>query len=586
MRWAFEDYILDDARRELWRGTEAIEIEPQVFDLLAYLVLNPDRVVTRDELLQAIWDGRFVSESAIANRINGARRAIGDSGDAQRLIRTVPRKGFRFIATVEPCAAAPAKANAPVNAVVEQSAERRRISSSAIAGAVLVVLSTALAGLLLWPGAGDSLGKMARLLSGPRSLPAPMKAAGGMPRLTIAVLPLTTLGNGADQPKLSDGVTEGLTTELSRYRYLSVTSTETAAAYAQKGVEAKQIGRELGVRYIVDGSIEQTGGQVRVTTRVADTGSGSYLWADRYDRPSGDLLSVEDEIVGRMLAEVRTALTFSEASRPGGDDDPVQLTWRARALHDMAVSRKGYADAAQAYERVLNVAPRWLPARIGLAGALAVSVHGPFGGVSDPEAVRHAEALIDGALIAVPRDAGAHFQHGQVLRVEGHCDEAIHELETAIDLDRNLVDAYSVLGQCKLLTGELAEAITLEEKAIRLAPSSPFVGNRYQRIGMAELLQSNVDEAISWLEKARANETLWRAEWLTGTDSGLAAAYALNGEAGRAADALAEARKSDEHPVSIDALCRQSPLCSTPKMRALAEPTYLKGLRLAGLPES
>ena len=583
MRLKFDDYGLDIVRRELCRASDLVAIEPQVFDLLAYLVQNPDRLISRDELLQAIWDGRFVSDSAIDNRINAARRAIGDSGEAQRLIRTVPRKGFRFIGAVEACAPAPSRTK-PV-----QATERRRDAPSALAGGALAVLSATLAGLLLWPGSSGSWKVVAGLLAGPRPMAPSEKMIGMMPRLTIAVLPLTAPGNGIDQPKLADGITEGLTTELSRYRYLTVTSKETAAAYAQRGVEAKQIGRELGVRYIVDGSIEQTGGQVRVTTRVADTGSGSYLWADRYDRPSGDLLSVEDEIVGRMLNEVKTALTFNEASRPdgGGDTDAVQLTWKARALHDMAVSRKGYAEAAEAYERVLALAPRSLTATVGLAGALASSARGLFGGISaaNAETLRHAEGLIDGAVTILPRNAGAHFQRGQVLRMQGRCDEAIRELEMAIDLDRNLVDAYSVLGQCKLVTGAFAEVIPLEEKALRLAPSSPFVGNRYQRIGMAELLQSHVDGAISWLEKARAAQTIWHSEWVAQANSGLAAAYALNGDTGRAADALAEARKSDEYPSSIAGLCRQSPICSNPTMRALVEPTYLKGLRLAGLPD-
>ena len=584
MRLKFDGYGLDIVRRELRRASDLVAIEPQVFDVLAYLVQNPDRLISRDELLQAIWDGRFVSDSAIDNRINAARRAIGDSGEAQRLIRTVPRKGFRFIGAVQE-----QEDGRPPSAIAQPRPERPPTISSGVAGTTLAVLSAALAALLLWPGVGVSERTIAELLSGPRPTAPSEKMIGLMPRLTIAVLPLTAPGNGADQPRLADGITEGLTTELSRYRYLMVTSKETAAAYAQKGVEAKQIGRELGVRYIVDGSIEQTDGQVRVTTRVADTGNGSYLWADRYDRSSGDLLSVEDEIVGRMLNEVKTALTFSEASRPdgGGDNDPVQLTWKARALHNMAVSREGYAEAAEAYERVLALAPRSLTAKIGLAGALAASAHGLFGGISETtaETLRHAEGLIDDAVAILPRNADAHFQRSQVLRVQGRCDEAIRELEMAIDLDRNLVDAYAMLGECKLVTGAFAEVIPLEEKALRLAPSSPFVGNRYQRIGMAEFLQSHVDVAITWLERARAAQTIWHSERVAQANSGLAAAYGLNGDTVRAADALAEARKSDEYPSTIAELCRQSPICSNPTMRALVEPTYLKGLRLAGMPE-
>jgi len=263
----------------------------------------------------------------------------------------------------------------------------------------------------------------------------------------------------------------------------------------------------------------------------------------------------------------------------------VRLTWRARSLYETAVSREGYAEAAQVYERVLALAPGSLDAKIGLAGALAASVQGLFGGVNDPEAMRRAEALIDDATMAVPHDASAHFQRGFVLRLQGRCDEAIREFEMAIDLDRNFPDAYSMLGQCKLTTGAIAEVIPIEEKAISLAPSSPSIGNSYHRIGMAELLQAHIDEAIRWYEKARRAQAMWHSDWVANADVGLAAAYALRGDGNRAAAALAEAQKEEEFPASVAALCRRYEICSTPKMRALAEATYLEGLRLAGLPE-
>jgi tetratricopeptide (TPR) repeat protein len=362
---------------------------------------------------------------------------------------------------------------------------------------------------------------------------------------------------------------------------LLVTSRETAAAYVQKAADAKRIGRELAVRYIIDGSVEQAGGQIRVMARLADAESGTYLWAYRYDRPAGDPLDVEDEIVGQAVNGVRRALTFSEADRHRESTETEQLIWRGRAL-TWADNREKQTDAARIFDRALENAPSSLPAKFGLAGALAISGHGIFN-VNDREKVRRAADIVDAALPAVPRDAGAHFTRGQVLRIQGRFDEAIREFEMAIDLDHNFAGAYAMLGACKLMTGALAEVRPLEERAIRLDPLNPAIANSYQRIGMTDLLQSRVDQAIPWFEKARAAHAMWQGEWVYQTYAALAAAYALSGEPDRAADALAEARKTSEFPASTEQYCSHAPVCATPAMRALAEPTYLKGLRLAGL---
>jgi TolB-like protein/DNA-binding winged helix-turn-helix (wHTH) protein len=576
VRLMFDDYVLDASRRELWRGTELIAIEPQVFDLLAYLVQNPDRVISRDELLNAVWDGRIVSDSAIGNRINAVRRAIADSGDAQRLIRTVPRKGFRFIGVVE-------EHVAPVQEGRLQKPYKRSLFS-AMAGAASVALSAAIAVFLLWPGIGSPWAVAVRMLSGPsQSLDAYPKFS-GMPRLGIAVLPLTAVGGNSEQMNLAVGITENLTAELSRATDLRVTSSQTASTYLQKPVAAKQIGRELGVRYIIDGSIEQVNGQIRVTARLADAETGTYLWADRYDRPAGDPMEVEDEIVGRTINGVRRALTFSEASRSQDERDAAQLVWRGSAVMIAASSRKMQTPAAQLFERAVDLSPSMVPAQFRLAGALAVISHGLFN-INDDEKLRRASDLADVALAAWPNNSATHYVKGQVLRMQGHCDQAIPEFEMAIAINRYSTAAYSRLAYCRFMTGAVSDVAALEDQAMRFASRDANFGAFYSRIGMAELLESHTDEAIFWLEKSRTAEATRQSEGVYEISSYLAAAYALKGDNARAADALAEARKSDEYPTSVAQYCRQSPLCMNQKTRALAEATYFKGLRLAGLPE-
>jgi TolB-like protein/DNA-binding winged helix-turn-helix (wHTH) protein len=573
MRLTFEDYILDVARRELWRGPQRVAIEPQVFDLLAHLVQNPERVVCRDELLREVWDGRIVSDSAIANRINVARRAIGDSGDAQRLIRTVPRKGFRFIAVVEECRTE-AKASVP-----PPRAFSLRHFPSSLAAAALMLLSVALAVLVLWPGIGSPWVRSGAQPMVSNALP------GGVPRLSLAVLPLASLGRSADQPNLADGVTENLTAELSRYTDLEVTSRQTAAALQLKALGAREIGRQLPVRYIVDGSIEQIGGQVRVTTRLADAETGKYIWADRYDRPSTDLMEVEDEIIGRTVHGVRRALTFSEANRPTSDPDAAQLVWRGSAQSLLATSRKSLdANAKPLFEQAMVMAPGLVPAKFSLAHVLAITAHGLFNANDDTKLKRAAE-LADAALAQWPNDSATHFTKGLVLRLQGDCADAIPEFERTIAIDRYYTAAYSRLAYCKFMTGQFGDVATLEDRAIRLDALGYGLMENYRRIGMVEMLEAHVDQAVFWLEKSRVAIAIRPSEGGYETYTDLAAAYALNGDIDRAADALAEARKTPEFPASVAQLRRQSPLCLDPKVKEMAEATYFKGLRLAGLSE-
>ena len=570
MRLRFDDYILDVARRELWRGSEPVVVEPQVFDLLAYLVQHPERVVTRDELLQAVWDGRIVSESAIANRINAARRTIGDSGEQQRLIRTVPRNGFRFIGAIKKEAAEPTKEAVPQGPCCRQGIALTFVAAaSGLLGAVI-------AAFLLWPS--HPWVSVAAMHSGRM----PTTVSAGDLRLPVAVLPLTALGNNTDQPNLAAGLTEDMRTELSR-GWLA-TSRATTSACLGRAIDAAQIGRELGVRYIVDGSVERAGSQIRVTARLADAETGAYFWTDHYDHVAGHVLDLEDEIVGPIVTAIRNALVMREADHPGEISNAARLIWRGYAQLKLAASPKSYAKGGQLFERALEIAPGSVSAKIGLANALATSAVGHFG-TKDIDSLRRARDLIDSALATAPNSAAAHYSKAKVLQAQGDCQDAIGEYEMTIALDRNATNAYALLGACKLVTGAIADVTPLEERAIRLDPMDPFFGAYYQRIGMAELFQSHINQAVSLLEKARAAYAIRQNEGIYPANSWLAAAYALKGDTRRAADALAVARESSEYPASIAEYRRRAGWLTNPNVAALADETYFKGLHLAGLPE-
>jgi TolB-like protein len=238
----FGEHRLDVDRRELRHGTELIAVEPQVFDLLVYLIRNRDRVVSKDDLIANVWGGRIVSESTLTSHIHAARKAIGDSGEAQRLIRTLPRKGFRFIGTV-------------------QAAQ------------------------------GDSQ-------SAPTTVSISLPVAA--PRLSIVVLPFTNLSDDREQQYFADGISEDLTTDLSRLENMFVISRNTAFTYRSKPIDTKQIGRELGVRYVLEGSVRGSGNRVRVSAQLIDAATDAHLWAERFDSDTVDLFALQNEITTRL----------------------------------------------------------------------------------------------------------------------------------------------------------------------------------------------------------------------------------------------------------------------------------------------
>jgi len=412
------------------------------------------------------------------------------------------------------------------------------------------------------------------------SAPLISRTTGAAPRLSIVVLPFTNLSDDREQQYFADGITEDLTTDLSRLAPMFVISHNTAFTYRPKPVNTKQIGRELGVRYLLEGSVQRSGNQVRVNAQLIDTETDAHLWAERFDGDRGDLFTLQNEITSRIAGSLNLELTAREAARPTAHPDALDYILKGRAAYSKPASRDTYAEAISFYERALDLDPQCAEARSLLARTLAARA---MDGMTDTAIadLAHAEGLARSALAASWRSPLAHFAKGHVLRAQGRLEEAIPEYETAIALNRNWVFAYVALGACKLLTGEIEEAIPLAEQAIRLSPRDPNIGIMYDRIGYVHLLQSRIDQAILWCEKARsANPAhpLYRAH--------LASAYALKGETERAAAELAEARRltADSRYSSIAHL-KAAVSYGVPKVRALFETTFFAGLRKAGVPE-
>jgi adenylate cyclase len=401
-------------------------------------------------------------------------------------------------------------------------------------------------------------------------------------RLSIVVLPFANLSSDPDQQYFADGTTEDLTTDLSRIPDMFVISRNTAFTYRNKPVDTKQIGRELGVHYVLQGSVQRSGNRVRITAQLIDAETDSHLWTERYDRDTGDLFVLQNEITSRIANALNLELIAAEAARPTEHPAAVDYILRGRATLLKPDSRDSYAEAISLFERALSLDPQSVEAQTSLAGSLASRV---LTGVSDfPFTdLARADQLIGRALSASPRYVLAHHVKGQVLRAQNRWDEAIPEYETALASNPNLLGALNGLGWCKFLAGSIEELIPLAEQAIRLSPRDPQLGIWYSLIGTVHLLQSRTDEAIVWLEKARS-----AAPAIPFNHINLAAAYALGGDLDRAATELAEARRlRGEGSFSSIAKIKASRLWRSlsPKTRALDEATFLVGLRKAGMPE-
>ena len=462
-------------------------------------------------------------------------------------------------------------AELPVPIVPAETPRRRRSVPWTVAAAALAALVLAVVTWWGWPETRS-----------PSTEPATAAATTSIaqptaPRLSIIVLPFSNLSNDPEQQYLADGITEDLTTDLSRIAHMFVISRNTAFTYKDKPISTRQIGRELGVRYVLEGSVQRLSNRVRINAQLIAAETDAHLWAERFDRDMGDLFALQTDITRQIAIALNSELVSAEAARPTEHPDAFDYILRGRAASK--ATSENYAQAIDLFEHALALDPQSVEAKTLLASTLADRV---LSGMTHTRAadIARAEELIGQALAAAPGSANAHNAKAQLLRAEGRCDEAIPELEMVIASNRNSPGAHFALGACKLRTGSIDEAIPLEEQAIRLGPRDPFVYNRYLIIGEVHLLQSRTDEAIVWLEKARIGNP--GIPW---PHAYLAAAYALKGEAERAAYELAEARRLLGGKAYSSIAAMRTRYTQVEKIRALYEATFLAGLRKAGVPE-
>jgi TolB-like protein/class 3 adenylate cyclase len=458
---------------------------------------------------------------------------------------------------------------------------RRRIVTSRLAAAAIILAVAGIGSTVWWawprlnppPTTANAI---------PTTNPPTASEAKPTPRLSIVVLPFANLSNDPEQQYFADGITDDLTTDLSRLRNVLVISRSTAFTYKGQGVDAKKIGRELGVRYVLEGSVRRSGTQVRINTQLIDASNDTHLWAEHFDQDIGDVFAIQNEITNRIANTLGFELISAETARPTDRPDALDYILRGRAVMGGGGPRGNIEEEAIGlFEHALALDPRSVETQSLLANALwlRASSKTPEAAAAD---LQRAEELIAQALAAAPSDPLAHRVKGRLLRFERRCGDAVPEIEISLAADRNNPNSLVELSICKFLTGGSdQEAIALTEQAMRLSPRDPGMSWWYTWIGFVHLLQSRTDQAIAWLEKGRsarlgANPPHWF----------LAAAYGFKGELELARAELAEAMKltgSDRY--SSVARTRANGDLYTPALRDRWETTYIPGIRAAGLPE-
>ncbi len=399
-------------------------------------------------------------------------------------------------------------------------------------------------------------------------------------RLSIVVLPFTNLSNEPEQEYFAEGVTDDLSADLSRIEHSFVIAPSTGRAY--KNVDPKRVGRELGVRYILDGSLRRTESMVRINARLIDARTGAEIWSERVDGDWAKSMQLQDIITGRLARRLDLELTNQESrdaevTRPN-NPNAVDLTMRGWAVLNQPYSREQLAQSSALFERALQIDPGFPKALVGLADTLAVEVN--YRWTDAPaDQLRRAENAVDQVLSQFPSDAMAHFVKGEIQRAKGrNLDAAVGEYVAAIAINPSLAPAHGALGATKIRLGRSAEAFAPLQMAIQLSPRDPLLNTWYFYVGHAHTHLGQYDEAIDWCSRSIAVKPFWIAY------ADLAAANALTGHEREAHAAVAELRRL--RPNYTVALWLQDGSAWSDNVVFFAEfQRIAEGLRKAGLPE-
>ena len=522
MLYLFEDFAFDTKRRELRRGAATVPVEPQVFDLLHYLIRHRDHVVSRDDLLASVWGGRNVSKSALNTRINAARSAIGDSGQEQRLIRTSQRKGVRFVATVTE--EDQQEANPPLDFFVQRP-------TSAL------------------------------------SLPE---------RPSLAVLPFTNMSKDPEQDYFADGMADEIITALSRCSSLFVIARNSSFTYKGRNIDVRQVGRELGVRYVLEGSVRRSSDRLRFTGQLIDATSGAHIWADRFEGLMSDVFDLQDRFTESVVAAIEPSVQLAEIGRlkhkPPDNLVVYDLFLRAQQL-EYEFTEESLLAALHYLKQALAIDPNYAPALALSAYCYAERRNQGWAEDLETEATEGLH-LVARATELGTDDSTVMWMAARAVWHLAHDAQRARELgNRSLHLNPNSAIALAITAWAEVHFGNAAKSIELCVRAERLNPRDPRGWMIATSLGIAYFAQRRFEQAAACFEKALVTRPRF-----TIALRDLAASYAMTGEKEKAAAVIQEVLKI-EPQLTITKLRERTPFYAENWQG------FTEGLRLAGLPE-
>jgi TolB-like protein/tetratricopeptide (TPR) repeat protein len=527
MIYTFEDFSLDTDRQELFRGKDRIAVEPQVFDLLHYLVRNRHRVVSKDDLIAAVWKGRIISESTLTSRITAVRHAIADRAENQRLLRTIARKGLRFIGEVR---------------------EERNSAAPVIA---------------------------AQMPSETQADPARSLALPDSP--SIAVLPFNNLSGDPEQEYFADGIVEDIITALSRIKWFFVIARNSSFTYKGKNVDVKQVARELGVRYVLEGSVRKVGNKVRITGQLIDGSNAVHIWADTFDGVLDDIFDLQDRITASVVSAIEPSLQHAEFERlkykPTDKFDAYDLMLHAlQQWHQF--TEASFQAALDCLDRAIVIDPSYAPA---LAMAAYCYAHRrQQGWAKDIEAEASKGLRLASKAVDLAKDDGnvLWMAAAAVWQLELNRQRARELARRSVAANGNSVWGLIVTALIEMTSGNSAEGLSLLQRANRLSPRDPTGWLLAGGMSLAYYLEGKFDDSIQWSQKALAQNPRYVVAIRL-----LAANYA-------------RLEQPDKAMERVQQLLKGEPALTISKQRSrmmfMDEKVWNKladGLRLAGLPD-
>jgi TolB-like protein/Flp pilus assembly protein TadD len=520
--FSFDQFLLDTERRELRGPARLISVEPQVFDFLVYLIRNRDRVVSKDDIMAAIWGGRIVSESVLTTRLNAARSAIGDSGAAQRLIKTLPRKGMRFVGNVR---------------------EEQAFAITA---------------------PPDQ-----------RKTPAPVLDLPDRP--SIVVLPFINMSGDQNQDYFADGMIEDIITALSRFRNLFVIARNSSFVYKNQVVNVKDVGRDLGVRYVLEGSVRKAADRVRITAQLIDASTGAHLWADRFDGELNDVFDLQDDVTTKVVSAIAPKMEQVEAARakrkPTESLDAYDCLLRGTdSLYQQ--TPESIDQAMRLLKRAIELDPQY-GAAYGTAAYCYAMQKSSGWSIGREQDIEEASRLARKAASLGEDDAVALSRAGHaVAYVAGDLDAGARFINRALELNSNLALAWFHSGWLRVWLGDSDIAIQHFVRFKRMSPIDPMLIRMNSGIAFAHVLAGRYDEASSHAEQALSEDPNSHQALRMG-----AIGHALAGRMERAQKIIERLRQIDP-ALRISNLNRLTPLRRPQDMAR-----YSEGMRKAGLPE-